>query len=67
MVHAMLDIYLGNQIATDEQLLEWLEHPDDFLTFMIHGSTIKIQLCTLEFLAASIPFVANPSKITRAA
>ena len=60
MVHAMPHLFMENQIANDEQILNWLDNPTCSLTFSMGRRAIAIQPGTLESLAQSYPFVASP-------
>lgn len=61
MVQAMSQIYLHDHPVTDAQLLNWLDSPTDALFFVMQGKAVRMQISTLDLLAASHPFVRNPS------
>jgi hypothetical protein len=62
MADAIPHISLQNQIASDDQILNWLDNPNENLTFSLKGQAITIQSATLESLAQSYHFVASPTR-----
>jgi len=60
MVAALSRLRLDGQIATDEQVLNWLENPCDGLTISISDRSVRVGLNSLDRLADSTPFVRSP-------
>ncbi len=59
---ALAQVFDQNGQVNDEQLLRWLENPDESLSILIYGQLVPIQFCGLDQLAQSLPFVTNPDQ-----
>jgi hypothetical protein len=60
MVTAMSQVYWQGQPANDEHIVNWLENPQDGMTFLMHGHAVPVQMSSLGLLAQSLPFVNSP-------
>ena len=59
---ALSQLYLHGHPASDEQILNWLDHPTDGLTFQMRGQSMPVRPGNLASLAKSHPFVASPAR-----
>ncbi|MET3106629.1 hypothetical protein AAKU67_001339 [Oxalobacteraceae bacterium GrIS 2.11] len=59
-IHAMAHLQISGQLASDQQLLDWLENPHHDLRFEFQGQALAVQLTELDTLANLIPFVLKP-------
>ena len=60
MAGAIAQLSLDGGPACDEQILDWLERPDETLTFFMKAHPVPVRLASLTQLAFSRPFVASP-------
>ena len=59
---ALSQLYLHGHPASDEQILNWLDHPTDGLTFQMRGQSMPVRPGNLASLAKLHPFVASPAR-----
>jgi len=60
MASAMTQVCLHGQAASDEQVLDWLENPNDSMTFLMNGHAVPIKMSKLESLAQAHPYIKSP-------
>jgi len=61
MAGALSQLLLHGQPASDEQILNWLDSPNDGLCLQMRNNAIPVRLGDVELLAMSRPFVASPA------
>jgi hypothetical protein len=66
MAVAVTQLHVNGIVAGDEQILAWLDSPDESLTFLIQDQFLPVRFCHLEQLSRSQHFVVSPfaSQIT---